>query len=137
MPHLTGRPLWSDTMPAGERQSFAALARVMELARSAQVPVNGSVSCAFGCPMEGEVDADTVLDWAARLVDAGAHGISLCDTTGMAHPRQVEAMVHGWPDDVARMLDWCRQGPPGARVTSLHVNEAAGEFEGFERRPSA
>ena len=49
----------------------------------------------------------------------------------------VEAMLHGRPDDVARMLDWCRQGPPGARVTSLDVNEAAGEFEGFERRPSA
>ncbi len=48
----------------------------------------------------------------------------------------VEATVHGWPDDVARMLDWCRQGPPGARVTSLHVSEAAGEFEAFERRPS-
>ena len=79
-------------------QSFAALARVMHLARTAQVPVNGSVSCAFGCPMEGEVDADAVLDWAARLVDAGAHGISLCDTTGMAHPRQVESMVRRFRD---------------------------------------
>jgi acylphosphatase len=48
----------------------------------------------------------------------------------------VEATVHGWPDDVARVLDWCRRGPPGARVTSLEVNDAAGEFEDFERRPS-
>jgi acylphosphatase len=48
----------------------------------------------------------------------------------------VEAMVHGRPEDVARILDWCRQGPPGARVTSLEASDAAGEFEDFERRPS-
>jgi acylphosphatase len=48
----------------------------------------------------------------------------------------VEAMVHGWPDDVSRMLDWCRQGPPGTHVTSLQANEASGDFEGVERRPS-
>jgi acylphosphatase len=48
----------------------------------------------------------------------------------------VEAMVHGWPEDVSRILDWCRQGPPAAHVTSMQVNEASGEFETFERRPS-
>ena len=49
----------------------------------------------------------------------------------------VEAMVHGWPEDVSRMLDWCRRGPPAAHVTSMQVNEASGEFETFERLPSA
>ncbi len=49
----------------------------------------------------------------------------------------VEAMLHGRPDDVSRILDWCRHGPPSAHVTSLQVNEASGAFEGFERRPSA
>jgi acylphosphatase len=49
----------------------------------------------------------------------------------------VEAVVHGWPDDVAAILDWARNGPPGARVMSMQVNEAAGEYTGFERRPSA
>jgi acylphosphatase len=49
----------------------------------------------------------------------------------------VEAMVHGWPDDVSAILDWVRAGPPGARVTQLQVNEATGEYVGFERRPSA
>ena len=48
----------------------------------------------------------------------------------------VEAMVHGRPDDVAHILDWCRRGPPGAHVTSLEVTEAAGDFVSFERRPS-
>lgn len=49
----------------------------------------------------------------------------------------VEGMVHGSPEDVARILDWCRRGPPGAQVTSLEVSEAAGDFEGFERRASS
>ena len=48
----------------------------------------------------------------------------------------VEAMVHGSPDDVAQMLDWCQRGPPGARVTSLQVEEASEAFEAFERWPS-
>jgi len=49
----------------------------------------------------------------------------------------VEAIVHGLPDDIARILDWCREGPPAARVTSLQVSDATGEFDRFERWPSA
>jgi acylphosphatase len=49
----------------------------------------------------------------------------------------VEAMVNGSPEDVLRVLEWCRRGPPSAQVTSLEVSEASGDFEGFERRPSA
>jgi len=48
----------------------------------------------------------------------------------------VEAMVHGSPNDVAQVLDWMRRGPPGARVTDVQVNEAAGEFEAFEHLPT-
>ncbi|HTS52933.1 MAG TPA: acylphosphatase [Burkholderiales bacterium] len=48
----------------------------------------------------------------------------------------VEAMVHGWPEDVDNVLDWVRRGPPAARVTAVQVNEASGEFESFEHRPS-
>jgi acylphosphatase len=48
----------------------------------------------------------------------------------------VEAILHGSPEDVAKVLNWARRGPPGARVTDMQVNEASGEFERFERRPS-
>jgi acylphosphatase len=48
----------------------------------------------------------------------------------------VEAVVHGSPDDVAQMIDWCRRGPPAARVTALEVSEGTGAFEAFERWPS-
>lgn len=52
------------------------------------------------------------------------------------HDGTVEAMLHGLPKDVAKILDWARRGPPGAHVTATHVNEASGEFEIFEHRPS-
>ena len=52
------------------------------------------------------------------------------------HDGTVEAMLHGWPEDVAKILNWARRGPPGARVTALQVDEASGEFERFEQRPS-
>jgi hydroxymethylglutaryl-CoA lyase len=74
-------------------QSFAALSAVIALAREAATPVNASLSCSFGCPMEGDVAQGEVLDWAARFVALGVRGVSLCDTTGMAHPRQVAAMT--------------------------------------------
>jgi acylphosphatase len=52
------------------------------------------------------------------------------------HDGTVEAVVHGWPDDVNAMLDWARRGPPAARVTRMDVTEASGEYETFERHPS-
>jgi hydroxymethylglutaryl-CoA lyase len=71
-------------------QSFRQLFDVMALAREARVPVNVSLSCVFGCPMEGEVPLDGVLGWIDRFAEAGAVGITLCDTTGMAYPTQVQ-----------------------------------------------
>ena len=73
-------------------QSFAQLAEVIALAKQARVPVNVSLSCVFGCPMEGEVPLETVLGWTDRFAALGVQGITLCDTTGMAHPTQVQAV---------------------------------------------
>jgi hydroxymethylglutaryl-CoA lyase len=73
-------------------QSFAQLSAVIALAQSAGVPVNVSLSCVFGCPMEGEVPAGTVMGWVDRYAALGVHGITLCDTTGMAYPTQVQAL---------------------------------------------
>ncbi|MGK6307402.1 hydroxymethylglutaryl-CoA lyase [Variovorax sp. DT-64] len=76
-------------------QSFAQLAEVIALARQAKVPVNVSLSCVFGCPMEGEVPLDGVLGWIDRFAEQGVAGITLCDTTGMAYPTQVQQVCAG------------------------------------------
>ncbi|KAF1044795.1 hydroxymethylglutaryl-CoA lyase [Xylophilus sp.] len=77
-------------------QSFTGLAQVVALARQQGVPVNVSRSCVFGCPMEGDVPLAAVLDWARRFIDLGVQGITLCDTTGMAYPSQVSAVVEAY-----------------------------------------
>jgi len=73
-------------------QSFAQLAEVIALAKQATVPVNVSLSCVFGCPMEGEVPLAMVLGWADRFAALDVQGLTLCDTTGMAYPTQVQAV---------------------------------------------
>ena len=82
-------------------QSFAALAQVVATAQAAQVPVNVSLSCVFGCPMEGDVAQEEVWAWVQRFADLGVQGITLCDTTGMAFPTQVAQLVAAartrWP----------------------------------------
>ncbi len=72
--------------------SFAALSDVIRhvVGRTA---VNVSLSCSFGCPMEGDVALADVLNLAGRFADLGVRGVTLCDTTGMAHPAQVSRMV--------------------------------------------
>lgn len=72
--------------------SFSALTEVIRRVNG-QTPINVSLSCAFGCPMEGEVTQQEVLQWAQRFADLGVRGLTICDTTGMAHPGQVSRLV--------------------------------------------
>ena len=74
--------------------SFAALREVVALADAARVAVNVSLSTCFGCPMEGDVPLPEVLRWADRFAQLGVRGLTVCDTTGMAHPAQVAALCH-------------------------------------------
>ncbi|RSZ33242.1 MULTISPECIES: hydroxymethylglutaryl-CoA lyase [unclassified Variovorax] len=73
-------------------QSFAQLTDVIALAKQAGVPINVSLSCVFGCPMEGEVPPAVVQGWIDRFAALEVQGVTLCDTTGMAFPTQVQAL---------------------------------------------
>lgn len=84
-------------------QSFASLAAVARMGKDAGRAVNVSLSCSFGCPMEGDVPTEAVFALADRFIDElGVDGVTLCDTTGMAYPRQVEGMVRAFIDRHAR-----------------------------------
>jgi hydroxymethylglutaryl-CoA lyase len=67
---------------------------VINKARKARLHVTVSVSCAFGCPIEGYVSPQKVLEICKRLEWMGANALSFGDTTGMANPRQVKAFFH-------------------------------------------
>lgn len=71
--------------------SFAGLREVITAART-RVAINVSLSTCFGCPMEGVVAEDEVVRWADRFAELGVRGLTICDTTGMAHPAQVSQM---------------------------------------------
>lgn len=73
-------------------KSFSALEEVIRHV-DGRTPVNVSLSTCFGCPMEGDVPQAEVLRWAARFANLGVRGLTICDTTGMAHPAQVSRMV--------------------------------------------
>ncbi len=82
--------------------SFAALSEVIKLV-DGRTPINVSLSCSFGCPMEGNVAQSDVLDWAHRFADLGVRGVTICDTTGMAHPAQVNRMVEALQQRFAQL----------------------------------
>jgi hydroxymethylglutaryl-CoA lyase len=70
-------------------ESLADLEVVLARAREQGLRCEGVISTSFGCPYEGHVPPERVLDIAARLRDSGAQEIGFGDTTGMANPRQV------------------------------------------------
>ncbi len=74
-------------------ESLTAIRNVAELASEAGVLWSGYISTAFGCPYEGEVAPERVLEIARELRDGGASAIALGDTIGVGNPRQVFELV--------------------------------------------
>lgn len=84
----------------GREKSVAGLAEVIRFV-DGRTPINVSLSTAFGCPMEGDVPQSVVEEYVQCFADLGVRGISICDTTGMAHPAQVSKMA----EDLLRKFD--------------------------------
>lgn len=95
-------------------QSLARFADMATRAERHDVRLNASISTAFGCPFEGPIPAQRVLDFVARIADMGIAGVSLCDTTGMANPLQVAALCEA-----------VRERHPDLRLT-LHPHNTRG-----------
>ncbi len=74
----------------GEMSRDEALAQVESVVASASVPTTATVSVAFGCPFEGEVDEGEVVALAERV---GADEVVLADTIGVAVPSHVRRLV--------------------------------------------
>lgn len=73
--------------------SLAAFADIARFAAEHPVRLNASIATTFGCPFEGKIDEDRVLQIVEAYQALGIQGISLADTTGMANPRQVTRLV--------------------------------------------
>jgi hydroxymethylglutaryl-CoA lyase len=74
-------------------ESLANIAQVMAAARRERLWSRGYISACFGCPYEGDVDPQTVLDIALRLEDLGVDEICLGDTIGVSTPGGVDSVL--------------------------------------------
>jgi len=55
--------------------------------------IEGALSTAFGCTIEGSVPEDRVVELAEALMEAGCDEVGLSDTTGYANPVQVKRLI--------------------------------------------
>lgn len=97
------------------RESLSGLQGVISTAVAHGVSVRSYVSTVFGCPYEGDVAVERSLDLAHRLLEAGASEIALGDTTGMANPEQVKAVLSAFTEG----------GIPIERI-ALHFHDTRG-----------
>ncbi|MEO8218845.1 MAG: hydroxymethylglutaryl-CoA lyase [Acidobacteriota bacterium] len=74
-------------------ESFENFLPVVARARSEGMRIRGYVSCALGCPFEGEVPPEKVLEVAARLLDLDCYEVSIGDTIGVGTPLQVQGLI--------------------------------------------
>jgi hydroxymethylglutaryl-CoA lyase len=98
-------------------QSLEELPTMVKVAHAAGLRITMSLSTTFGCPFEGHVHEDVVLDFVERFRELGFDGISLADTTGMANPRQVRDLTR-------KVLE--RFPPPNETYYTLHFHNTRG-----------
>lgn len=58
-----------------------------------RVPVAATMAVAFGCPFEGQLPDDRLVELAQRFVDAGADELGLADSAGLGDPVLVRRIV--------------------------------------------
>jgi hydroxymethylglutaryl-CoA lyase len=74
-------------------ESLERFRPVAKAARDRGLRVRGYISCAAGCPYEGEVKPRAVADLAGALREMGCYEISLGDTIGVGTPGKIRAML--------------------------------------------
>jgi len=74
-------------------ESLERFAPIFAAANPAKIRVRGYVSCALGCPYEGDVRAVKVAEVAAALFEQGCYEISLGDTIGVGTPNRTTKLI--------------------------------------------
>jgi hydroxymethylglutaryl-CoA lyase len=74
-------------------ESIERFRDVAQAAKQANIRLRGSISCAFGCPYQGEVALDSVADVVRRMRDLGCDEIDIADTIGVGTPVKVQAVM--------------------------------------------
>jgi len=75
------------------RQSLEASAEIQAYLARERVAYEVVIALAFGCPFEGEVPLERVLELAREIAGQGVREIAVADSVGLAHPLQVRRSV--------------------------------------------
>lgn len=74
-------------------ESIERFAPVVEAARAKGIATRGAISCAVGCPYEGEIAPERVAYVARLMKEIGVQHIGVADTIGVGTPRKVQAAL--------------------------------------------
>ena len=74
-------------------ESLERFAPVARAAKETGLRLRASISCSFGCPYQGPVSVDTVVDMVRRFRDLGCDEIDIADTIGVGTAHQVQRVV--------------------------------------------
>jgi hydroxymethylglutaryl-CoA lyase len=86
-------------------ESIAAWLEIAREANAAGIRPTITIGASFGCPFEGEVPVERVIDIARRVAEAGPYEIAFADTIGVGVPAQV-----------AEVFGRAREALPGIRL---------------------
>ena len=97
-------------------QAVAEVGRIMAWVKDNHAPIEieGALSTAFGCSIDGTVPEARVVATAAALAETGADMVALADTVGYAHPAQIRSVVRAVRSAI------------GDRLTGLHLHDTMG-----------
>ncbi len=98
----------------GIAEALETYREVAGAVEQAGLRLKAAISTSFGCPYEGDVDPSAVIGIAAALVEMGVDEVGVADTTGMANPRQVFALVSHLAEQVPK------------EMISLHFHDTRG-----------
>jgi hydroxymethylglutaryl-CoA lyase len=107
-------------------ESIERFRPVAEAAHANNIHVRGAISCAVGCPFEGEVAPERVEMVARLLKDIGVQHMGVADTIGVGTPIKVQralgaALKHYGIDDVSGHFHDTYGQALGNTLTALHM----------------
>ncbi|XP_027953667.1 3-hydroxymethyl-3-methylglutaryl-CoA lyase, cytoplasmic isoform X1 [Eumetopias jubatus] len=91
-------------------ESMEKFEEVVKSARHMNIPARGYVSCALGCPYEGNITPQKVTEVSKRLYGMGCYEISLGDTIGVGTPGSMKRMLESVMKEI----------PPSALAVHCH-----------------
>jgi hydroxymethylglutaryl-CoA lyase len=74
-------------------ESVAVAQHIIKRANAIDLTAQATIAASFGCPFEGEVPEERVVEIAKRLAEAWPVEVALADTIGVANPAHVASLV--------------------------------------------